>query len=455
MNLYQKGLLAFVVVISIAVLTVAVLVGQRTSTEFRTYAALYSNRAQNLALALTSYYAEHGGWEGLQAALPDLAIGPGRGSGYGGVQGRSSWDFRVADAGRVIVADSQGQVEGHLSEGEAQQALPLVAGGRTVGYLALDRQASSNAPLDVPGEEFLDRLRQALVLGGLLAFVAALLAAGLLVRGIVAPVRELKDAARTIAGGDFAARASVRGRDEIAALAETFNAMAASLQRAQELRKTQTADIAHELRNPLAILQGTLEALADGIYAPEPENIQPALDQVRTLNRLVDDLRTLAQADAGELRLEKRQVDLRALLSRAAEAHRGPLAEKGIALHVALAEQAVEIDADYERLTQAVNNVLGNAARYVPEGCELRVSLEPAEGGVVVRIADNGPGVPEQTLPKLFERFGRGELSHSRVTGGSGLGLAITRHVVEAHGGRAWAETTPGGGLTIGLWLPA
>ncbi|MBN1890182.1 MAG: cell wall metabolism sensor histidine kinase WalK, partial [Thermoflexales bacterium] len=175
----------------------------------------------------------------------------------------------------------------------------------------------------------------------------------------------------------------------------------------------------------------------------------------RTLNRLVDDLRILAQADAGELRLEKRRVDLRALLSRAAEAHRELLAAKGIALQAELAGQAVEIDADYERLTQAVNNVFSNAARYVPEGCELRLSLGSAEGGVVVRIADNGPGVPEEALPRLFERFWRGELSRSRVTGGAGLGLAIARHVLEAHGGRAWAEETPGGGLTIGLWLPA
>ncbi|MBN1886834.1 MAG: HAMP domain-containing protein, partial [Thermoflexales bacterium] len=301
MNLYQKGLLAFAVVISIAVLTVAALVGQRTSAEFRSYAALYSNRAQNLALALTGYYAERGSWSGLQEALPNLAAGPGRGGGYGGGQGGAIWDFRVADARRAVVADSQGQPGGQLSEAEAQRALPLVAGGQVVGYLALDRQAGSNAPLDVPGEEFLGHVQEALVLGGLLAFAAALLAAGLLVRGIVAPVRELKEAAQTIAGGDLAARASVRGRDEIAALAETFNAMAASLQHSQELRRAQTADIAHELRNPLAILQGTLEALADGIYAPGPENIQPALDQVRTLNRLVDDLRILAQADAGEL----------------------------------------------------------------------------------------------------------------------------------------------------------
>lgn len=456
MNLYLKGLLAFAVVILIAVATVAVLVGQRTSAEFRGYAALYGNRAQSLALVLTAYYADHGSWEGLQEALPGLTAGPGRGGGYGGGRGGQAgggWGFRVADVRRYVVADSNGAPRGQLSGDETQRALPLAVGGQVVGYMALDHQAAW--PLDVPAESFLERVQEALVWGGLLAFAAALLAAGLLMRSIVAPVRELTRAARRIAAGDLAARASVRGRDEIASLAETFNSMAASLQRAQDMRKAQTADIAHELRNPLAILQGTLEALADGVYAPEPENIQPALDQVRMLNRLVDDLRTLAQADAGELRLEKRRVDLRALLSRAVEAYREPLAARGIALHAALAEQAPEVNADYERLTQAVNNILGNAVRYVPEGCEVRVSLEVEAGGVAVRVADNGPGVPAEALPRLFERFWRGELSRSRATGGSGLGLAITRHVVEAHGGRVWAEATPGGGLTIGLWLPA
>ncbi len=451
MNLYQKGLLAFAVVILIAVVTVAVLVGQRTSAEFRTYAILYGNRAQSLALTLTDYYANQGSWAGLQDALPSLAVGPGRGGGRG-EQAGNNWDFSVADARRYIVASSKGAPAGQLSGDEAQQALSLIVDDQTVGYLVVDRQAAIS--LDVPAELFLGRVRDALLLGGLLAFAAALLAAVLLMRSIVAPVRELTQAAQTIAAGNLAVRASVRGRDEIARLAETFNSMAANLQHAQDLRKAQTADIAHELRNPLTILQGTLEALADRVYEPGPENIQPALDQVHMLNRLVDDLRTLAQADAGELRLEKRQVDLRELLSRAVGIYREPLAQRGIALNATLAEHLPKVNADYERLTQAVNNVLGNAARYVPKGCEVRVTLETKEGGAMIRVADNGPGVPQEALPRLFERFWRGELSRSRATGGSGLGLAIARHVVEAHGGRVWAETTPGGGLTIGLWLP-
>lgn len=449
MNLYQKSLLAFVIVILIAIVTVAVLVGQHTSTEFRRYAALYSNRAQNLALALTGYYTAHGSWEGIQEALPYL-LTPGRGAGR---QAGGNWDYRVADTHRTVVADSNGLPQGQLSDSELQQALPLTVGNQVVGYLAVDRQPG-NAPLDAPAELFLKRIQEALVWGGLMAFVAALLAAGLLMRSVIAPLHELTRTAQKIAEGDLSARARVQGRDEIATLAQTFNAMTANLQHAHEMRKAQTADIAHELRNPLTVLQGTLEALADGVYEPTPDNIQPALDQVRTLNRLVDDLRTLAQADAGELRLEKQPLDLRALLSRAIEAYREPLAQKGVALHLAPAEHLPMVNADYERLTQAINNILSNALRYVPAGSEVRVTLEEQDGGALIRIADSGPGVPPEALPRLFERFWRGDLSRSRATGGSGLGLAIVRHIIEAHGGRVWAEPTPGGGLTIALWLP-
>ena len=284
--------------------------------------------------------------------------------------------------------------------------------------------------------------------------LAALLLAGVLTRSIVAPVRHLTDAAQAVAAGELDVRAPVRGKDEIARLGQTFNAMAASLKRAEDARRAQTADIAHELRNPLAVLQGTLEALADGIYEPTPENTQPALDQVRTLNRLVGDLRTLALADAGQLHLERQPLDVNVLLARAMEAYRESLAEKDIILQDATGSALPQVSADYDRLTQVVGNVLSNAARYVPAGGVVRITSQSTGDGVEVRIADNGPGVPEDDLPKLFERFWRGDPSRSRETGGSGLGLAIARHVIEAHGGRIRAEATPGGGLTIGFWLP-
>ena len=414
------------------------------------------------AETLATYFAEYGSWNGVENALATLSASSGwrggrgnnasSGNNAGGGQA-ASWDYKVADADGNVVADSTAPVTGKLSKSDLEQSLPILFGNDIVGYLLLSGESTRSAALDAPAQRFLDQLRSALLWSGLVAFVAALLLAGVLTRSIVAPVRQLTRAAEAVAAGDLGARASVRGDDEIAHLAKTFNGMAANLKRAEDARRAQTADIAHELRNPLAVLQGTLEALADGIYEPTPENTQPALDQVRTLNRLVSDLRTLALADAGQLHLERQPVNVAVLLERALDAYRESLAERGIALEYTVA-QLPAINADYDRLTQVVGNLLSNTARYVMEGGTVRVVAQSTGDGIEVRIADNGPGVPEADLPRIFERFWRGDPSRSRTTGGSGLGLAIARHVIEAHAGRIWAETTPGGGLMVVFWLP-
>lgn len=455
MNLFQKGLLAFAVVILVAVVTVAVLAGYQTETEFRRYAVLYSGRTQRVAEALVAYYRTRGGWQGLQAELPDLLRSPGgRGSQGGAGQGAQDITYTVADAESHIVATTAGAPGGQLSRGVSVQALPLTLEGVIVGYLVPESTGEAHAALDAPGTQFLTRLRWILALGGVVALLVAFPLAGILTRGIVAPVRTLTQTAETIAEGRFDVRADVGGKDEIARLAATFNRMAGSLQRAEEMRHAQTADIAHELRNPLAVLQSSLEALADGIYSPTPENLDPALDQVQTLNRLVEDLRTLALADAGQLHLDVQPIDLNALVARIAESHRDALEQKGVALAMDLAHPLPDVSADYARVTQVLNNLLTNVSRYVPAGSVARLATVRASNGVIVRVADNGPGVPAEELPRLFDRFWRGEPSRSRVTGGSGLGLSIAYQVIAAHSGRIWAEPTLGGGLTINFWLP-
>lgn len=462
MRLYQKGLLAFVLVILIAVGTIALLVGQRTEREFRAYTALYSGRAQNLAASLVTYYAEHGSWEGVQETLTSSSSGPGMHGGPGGGmapgglgrQGGMAWDFRVADREGRVVAHLEGTPEGTFTQDEIASALPLQGADEIVGYLLPDQQQVGRMELGGAEQTFLLQVRAALGWGAAGAFIAALLVGGLLMRGIVKPVQRLTQTAQEIAGGNLQARASVAGRDEIAQLGQAFNEMAQSLDDAEAARRAQTADIAHELRNPLSVLQGTLEALVDGVYEPTPENLLPMADQVRTLNRLVEDLRLLALFDAGELHLDVQALDLAIFLRRVAEAHRLSLEEKGLTFDVDVPEALPAVSGDADRLAQVVGNILGNAVRYVPAGGTVKLTAEVQEGGVVVRIADDGPGVPPEALPYLFERFWRGDPSRSRATGGSGLGLAIARRIVEAHGGRIRAELTPGGGLTFIFWLP-
>jgi two-component system sensor histidine kinase BaeS len=452
-KLYVKILLAFTVVIAIAVFAIAIAVSQIVGNEFRSYNALYSNRAQRTAQDLISYYAAAYSWNGLQEHIGEFTPG-GRGFGQGPNNDFSasggSWSFRVADTDAQIVANLSGDVEGSLSRGEIRNALPLEYDGVLIGYMAL----SDETPLDQPGEEFIYNMQSALWFGIAIAFVAAMFTAGLLVRGFTAPIRTLTQAAEAISDGALDSRALVSGRDEIAQLAETFNQMAASLQQVEASRQVQTADIAHELRNPLAVLQGSLEALADGVYKPTPENIEPALDQVRTLNRLVEDLRILALVDAGGLQLDLQPLDLAQFLQRVADAHRENFDDADIQFHYTTPTTALPVEADYARLTQVIDNILGNALRYVPSAGTVCLEAKLIDRGVVVSVIDDGPGVNPSDLTHLFERFWRGDPSRSRETGGSGLGLTIARKIIEAHHGRIWGEATPGGGLTLRFWLP-
>jgi signal transduction histidine kinase len=492
MSLYQKGMLAFALVILIAVATVLLLVSRQAETGFRQYAILYSGGAQNsgrtqsIAANLRTYYQSHGGWDGVQAALETLIANPSgpQGAGPGDAQGQrrggppadhgnaAAWDFRVADAQGRVVAHTDGgsaaggdatggDATGALTNAERARALPLTVEGDVVGYLLPDVANVRTVALGGPEEHYLRQIRTALWTGAAVAFLAALLVGGLLMRGIVAPVRRLTRAAEQIAQGDLAARATPArdGRpgpnDEIGQLSRAFDTMAESLARSQSARRAQTADIAHELRNPLAVLQGTLEAVADGVYAPTPDNLDPALAQVQTLTRLVEDLRVLALADAGELRLERQRIAPGALLTRIAEAHRRPFAEHDIALTLALLDALPAIDGDPDRLTQVLDNLLANARHHVPAGGHVNVTAAAEGGGIAIAVIDDGPGVPADQLPHLFERFWRGDPSRSRDTGGSGLGLAIARRIIEAHGGHIAAAPTPGGGLTVTIALPA
>jgi two-component system sensor histidine kinase BaeS len=461
MKLYPKILLTFGLIIVVAVLAVAVAIGRRAEVEFRTYNTLYSQRAEMTAEALIAYYEAHHGWDGLQDQITTLTPGGRRGAGgpgagqNAGQATAAGWDYRVADASTRIVADVTGPPSGSLSTAETRYARPLELDGEIIGYIALN----APMPLDAPAQQFVAALRGAVWFGAAVAMALALVTAGLLARGIVAPVRSLTRAAQRIAAGNLETRASVGGSDEIGTLAQTFNAMAAHLEQTEAARRAQMADISHELRNPLAILQGSLEALADEIYRPTPENLQPALDQVRTLNRLVEDLHTLALTEAGALRLERQPVDVDALITRISETFQGTFTSHGLTLHLDESQSgetgaSLTVMADVDRLTQVIQNILQNALRYVPAGGTITMTAKGEDDGVAVRIADNGPGLPESQMPHLFERFWRGDPSRSRETGGSGLGLTIARRIVEAHGGHIEAAPTPGGGLTLRLWLP-
>jgi signal transduction histidine kinase len=265
----------------------------------------------------------------------------------------------------------------------------------------------------------------------------------------------LTEATRAVAGGDLGHQVPVRTSDEIGDLAKSFNQMSADLAHSNQLRRQMTADIAHDLRTPLSVILGYSEALADGKLPGTPETYEAMHLQAQHLNRLIDDLRTLSLADAGQLSLLRRPVEPRDLLEHTALAHLPAAESRRIALTVD-ADDGPPVIVDPDRLLQVLGNLVSNALRHTPDGGHVTLSAIHEDGHVMLRIRDSGPGIPADDLPHIFDRFYRGDQAR-QANGASGLGLAIARSLVEAHGGRLTAENTTGGALfTIQLpLLPA
>lgn len=288
-----------------------------------------------------------------------------------------------------------------------------------------------------------------------LALLVASVAGLGLARYLLAPVRDLLRGVRELAAGRYQTRLQVRRHDELGALAQDFNRLAASLQAHVAARQRWLADTAHELRTPLAVLKGELEALEDGIRPLDHQALQSLSAETARLGALIDDLHQLALADAGALAYHFARIDARELLASARERHEARLADIGLTLSMRLPAGPVPIDADAERLTQLLGNLLENCLRYSQRPGEVLLQLAVDDDGWrCLDVSDSGPGVDAEFMPRLFDRFVRAEHSRNRASGGTGLGLAIARHIAEAHGGTLSAAPSASGGLTIRLRLP-
>jgi signal transduction histidine kinase len=295
----------------------------------------------------------------------------------------------------------------------------------------------------------------AIICGLPLAFMlAASLLGGAAFRRLGTPFADIMSATDAIAHGDLSVRLRENNRGPLGSLAHRFNNMVTELERAEQQRRNQTADIAHELRTPLHIIQGNLEGMLDGVYEPTPEKITDTLDETRLLARLVDDLQTLSLAEAGQLPLHPTRFLLADLLNDAAAGFDSRAAAQNVTLRVDVPDPSPEISADYDRLNQVLTNLLANALRYTPENGQITLHAEAIPEGVRITVSDTGAGIPTEDLPYIFDRFWRGDKSRARTEGSSGLGLAITKQLVQAHGGTISAESEPGKGTRFTIELP-
>jgi two-component system sensor histidine kinase BaeS len=294
-----------------------------------------------------------------------------------------------------------------------------------------------------------------------LSVALPLLAFGLAVwafSGIARPLADVVTAAEAVAEGDLSVRVSTRGHGDFDQLARVFNHMVEELEAADRQRRNLTADVAHELRTPLQIIQGNLEGILDDVYEPTEEHISATLDETRLLARLVDDLRTLSLAESGQLALVREPIDVAELLADVQTSFSGQAETAGVELRVDVDQSAgpMTLVGDLGRLDQVLSNLVANALRHTPSGGTIGLSAQLLDGGVRLTVSDTGEGISPEDLPAVFDRFWKGDRARSHASNaGSGLGLAIVQQLVHAHGGRITVESEVGKGTTFTMELPA
>ena len=432
-------LLAAVVVAAVAA---AIVLGNLAARrEFQTYVSVSQEaRVRALVPILAAFYEEHDDWEGLD----DVISAASRGRGM--MMGENA-RLIVADENSRVVYDSQnGLVGRRITAAQRRQAATVNVGDDVVGYLL-----AGSGPQE---QQFTRQLNLVLIGAGALAGIAAMILGLVLTGAILRPLEAVTAAARRLGHGDLTSRAPVSSDDEIGDLARDFNEMAASVERTERERRTLTADIAHELRNPLAVMRGQVEALQDGIFPLTVENLAPIRDGVLLLSRLVDDLRDLALAEAGRLPMERSPIRLEGVVERAAAAFAARARARRQILSTDVADGLPQVSADVQRMDQVLGNLLSNAIRHAPEGGHVTIRAWVDGARACMAVIDDGAGIEPAELPHLFERFYRTDRARARSDGGTGLGLAIAKQIVEAHGGEITVASRPGEGTTFTVCLP-
>ncbi|MFD2438301.1 ATP-binding protein [Modicisalibacter luteus] len=463
----RLGLKLFATILIVNVLTSALIflfVSRSLDQGFIDYLErAQTQRAETLATALGEEWSARGGWQWLQDnerawfRLVHRQLWPDRERPPPGLQRQlgDPRDFQVRDAqGNVVIGpprrDDDDARTRERGRHDPLRILPIVSQGQQVGELVYRPPRELMARMD---RIFIERQQRNLsIIVGSLA-LASLLLAGVLSWWLGRRTRGMALATRRLTEGDYSVRLAERGHDELSRLAHDFNVLAETLEANRQARQRWVADIAHELRTPLAVLHGEIEAMQDGIRPLDADSLGSLAQEVGQLERLVQDLRLLAQSDAGALDVRLENLDLAKALGERLEDARGWLEGAGITLDLTMHGPA-PVRGDLQRLHQLWNNLLGNTRAYTDAPGHLRVSLDVIGHQVRIRWEDSAPGVEDDELPRLTERLYRVEASRNRRLGGSGLGLSIAMALVRAHGGDMQVSHSTLGGLCWTLKFP-
>jgi len=409
-RLWVKLLGAFTLIIVLGVATTVLLTRQGAATRFSHFMADDQMfQPEHLQEDLATYYQQQGGWQGIDTGLRQVVRSASSGGMMGGMMGHA---MGMYDSGIALV-DENGQILALLgsrsqSRGAQNRAnptgqpWPIRVDGRQVGILLIDGEPMRGTTGD--GSDLLSGVTRAALIAGLLAGLVAFALAIVLVRQITHPLTALRDASSRVGQGDLTVRVPVQGQDELGQLGNAFNRMAAALETQETLRRHLMADVAHELRTPLTAIQGTVEALQDGIFPLTAESLDPIHAETLLLGRLVEDLRTLANAEAGHLSLDRAEVEMGELVERIVSGLLPSAQQAGIRLEWQVTP-ATRLWADSQRMGQVLSNLLSNALRHTPAGGKIEVAVSAQDGGLLLSVQDSGPGIAAADLPHIFDRL--------------------------------------------------
>jgi two-component system sensor histidine kinase BaeS len=453
----RKLLIAFLSIALLTSLVMAVLWSLTTRSLFDWY--VRSNieaRTMQWQGLLTAYYIEKGSWDGVNALIKASQPTGGRGSPR-----RLIMSSITAEPDRIILEDETNKIIADSDVIGIRIAptnktnlfkLPITVNGRVVGSVSV--VSAFQRGLATLEAAFLSRMSATSMIGGSIVALIGIILAFAFSRHLSRPLCGLAAAARQIALGDFNVSLRVSTGDEIGDVADAFNYMKDSLKANEEARHKLVADVAHELRTPLSVLRGNFESIQDGITELSQEIIVSLHDEVIRLSRIVQDLLNLGQMESGAFPLSLETTDLREVIEKATSVFTSETETRGISLEINIQEASPKIQADPDRITQVLINLLANAVHHTPDNGEISVSLSASENSVNISIKDSGPGIPKKDLPYIFDRFYRTDRARHRAAGGTGLGLAIAKGIINAHKGSIQVKSGEGPGTVFIINLP-
>lgn len=456
-TLRQRLTFTHTLVTLIAIVIVALLVTLLIGRSFDDFTQQEIRRdATQISEGLARFYERQGNWNRLPAFVNNRN-GPDR-----PLRTNPRRRIQIQDAQGNIVFDNAGRrLQNLVPRPSRSIEQPITVQGQEVGMVVLGGPLTEDRPnsfLTQFERQFLGRVYVSVIFGSIFACLVAIGTGTFITRSVTRPVSELTHAARRLTSGEQPKPIKPPAETELAELAHSFNTMASELARQEDLRRQLIADIAHELRTPLSVLRLQVESLEDGVEQPTPDKLGMLSHEVTLLSRLVDDLRLLSLADAGQLSFDIEQLNPRTVLERAAATITSRAQQQQITVHVNVPTTLPTVRADPQRLAQVFGNLLENALRHTPQGGHIMLGAKQDQKHhlhqITFEITNTGTGIAPEELAHIFDRFYRADRARSRETGGSGLGLAIVQHLVEAQGGSVSATSEYGKSATFQVNLP-